>query len=504
MNVIARSWTTLLGDRPLGRRISRTVAVLVRRESLAVLGLSALTAVLSFLHLGSKSLWFDEAYTYELTQAKPGLLLDILWDRELPNALHVALLQPFVSVFGTSEAALRAPSAVFATATIPLAFAVARRFLSLELAAVATLFVALNGFFLTYAQEGRSYALAVLLTTASLLAVFRAVERPTTARTCVWSLAAAAATYAHFYAGFMFAGQLLAFATGSRSPRRRRLTATAAGLYAVLIAPILVYLLVGETIRTQLGQPDLRDLAAIVVAVSGDGGPALALAATGLTVVGAFAVARRFRELSSSERARSLALYLTLVAPPALALAYGRLITPVIERRYFAVLIVPMMIAAAIGVDLGRRARIPIVVAMTVLLGWSVQQAYSRTKEDWRGAASFLAQHSRDGDGIAFADGLARTTLRYYLLQNGLADRLTPVRPPEPLRTLTLSVHDDRATVPMPATDRVWFVCEVTRASCGTGTMPAVTPGAGERAQSSVGFASESIRLFLRARRRAG
>lgn len=483
-------------------RWARATTESSRRETVYLVVLSCLAAVLAFVHLGSKSLWFDEAYTYELTQEKPGPLLHVLWHQELPNALHVALLRPFTALFGTSEAALRTPSALFAIATIPFAFRIARRFLSFGMAVVAALFVVLNGYFFTYAQEARSYELAILLTTAALVAALRMLEQPTFARTGVWAATAAIATYAHFYAGFMFAGQFVAFLLVSRSGRRLSLGAAAAAAYALLIAPILAYLVVAETIRTQLGQPGIHDLAAIVAAVAGDGGPLLTLAATGLSVLGALAIVRRFRGLAPDERAKVLTLYLSLVAPGILALAYGRLVTPDIERRYFAVCVVPMMIAAAIGVNsLGRRARVPAAAVMIALLGWSIHQAYARPKDDWRGAARFLVQNYRQGDGIAFEGSLARTPLRYYLLRTGAATRLTPVRPPQPLRELTLRIPDYAARNPIPASGRVWVACG-TQPSCRRADFAGIAFGPGRRGTAGSSFHTGTILILLETARK--
>jgi mannosyltransferase len=415
-----------------------------------------------------------------MTQQKLGPLIHLLWHHELPNALHLTFLRPLTYLFGTSEVALRAPSVLFAVATIPLAFRIARRFLSIEMSAIAVLFVALNGFFLTYAQQGRSYALAVLLTTAALLAALRTLEDPTVVRAGVWALAAAAATYAHFYAGFMFVGALLAFVVASSKSRSAiGLAALAAAAYGALIAPILAYLLVSDTIRAHLSQPDIHDLAAIVAGVSGDGGPLLTVVATGLTISGGIIVLRRFLAGDAGVIAASgLALFASLLAPGILALLYGALITPDIDRKYFTVCIVPMMIAAAIGVDsFGRRLRASMALVMVALLAWSVHQAYARPKDDFRGAVAFIARSARPGDGIAFGTWYSRTSAKYYLQRYAFADELMPMRPPLPLSELTWDIRDFREVAPASAAHRVWVVCA-----------PAVEPNCSPFRFARIGF----------------
>src|SRR5436305_1859876 len=94
----------------------------------ALLGIAAGAAALRFSTLGVQSFWHDEAVTVGRV-LHPGLGATL---REIPSSeatppLYYVLAWVWTKVFGTSEAGIRSLSALFGTATVPVAYAVGAR-----------------------------------------------------------------------------------------------------------------------------------------------------------------------------------------------------------------------------------------------------------------------------------------------------------------------------------------------------------------------------------------
>src|ERR1051326_1282682 len=116
----------------------------------AVVGAAAL---LRLWRLGSESLWVDEAYT--LSVAREGAWQVLLHHDNTPP-LHALLLHFWIALAGTSEWALRFPSAVFGAAAVALTFPVARRIAGERAALVATALHAGSFYLWSVSQEART------------------------------------------------------------------------------------------------------------------------------------------------------------------------------------------------------------------------------------------------------------------------------------------------------------------------------------------------------------
>lgn len=108
--------------------------------------------------LGSKSLWFDEAYTVRHA-AEP---ISQIWPANATVAdphppLYYAGLHYWLQVAGQSEAAARFPSAVMSVLNLGLIYLLGRRLFGNRVALIAVKLLALSPLELWYAQEARMY-----------------------------------------------------------------------------------------------------------------------------------------------------------------------------------------------------------------------------------------------------------------------------------------------------------------------------------------------------------
>jgi mannosyltransferase len=134
---------------------------------------AALVAAVVLRFLAFSVLWLDEAQTVEIAhRSLPDLLSALRHDGSPP--LYYVLLHAWMSVFGTSDFAVRALSGVFAVISLPLMWLAARRLgASRDVAWICVLLLAANPFSIRYATEARMYSLVVLLWLATYLALAR-------------------------------------------------------------------------------------------------------------------------------------------------------------------------------------------------------------------------------------------------------------------------------------------------------------------------------------------
>jgi len=136
------------------------------------LGVGAIAVALRTPELSSKGLWLDEAYSVVTARLPLSEMLGQL-NRTATPPLYYLCLAPWIRLFGSSEAAVRALSVVFSVGGIGLAGWLAYRFFSLRIASVLTLLLAFTPMHVYYAQEARMYALLSLL---GIAVVFSSLE----------------------------------------------------------------------------------------------------------------------------------------------------------------------------------------------------------------------------------------------------------------------------------------------------------------------------------------
>lgn len=229
------------------RSVVRTYPALL---VVAVGGALAASVVLRFFT--KSDLWLDEALTVNIARL-PLRRLHIALRHDGAPPLHYVLLHGWMTLFGTSDLAVRALSGVLGVLMLPLAFAAGHRLGAgagagaerRRWAAWSTLLVlASSPFAIRYSTEARMYMLAMLVVLGGYLATTRALERPTAGRLAVVALTTAALLYTQYWGVYLVIVVGAAFAWRSwrapapeRPPARRVLAAAAAG--CVLFVPWL-------------------------------------------------------------------------------------------------------------------------------------------------------------------------------------------------------------------------------------------------------------------------
>ncbi len=311
-----------------------------------------------------------------------------------------------VAHLGLGLTGLRAVSAVFAIASLPLVALLGKRLSGRSAGLVATLLVATSWAFLFHGVYGRMYSLFLFLSTLTFVALFRALDRSRAGPWTLWGLAMLATVAAHPYGALVLGTQVLFVLIARRDRLRQALLAT--GILTVVAAPFWLTDLVlagrfeaGVSGGGKLGSPS--SVLAYVWETAGDFTTGWTAALLAVLVLSAIGLARCTREL------RLFAL--AVVSFPVLAFLstrFGGSGNP--ESRHLIFVLPVLALVLAVGVlAIGGRSRPVAALVLIALVGGQLAWAWHRTPAlfDWEpserqaarsAASSWLARTSRPDD----------------------------------------------------------------------------------------------------------
>jgi mannosyltransferase len=406
-----------------------------------VAGLTFLAACLRFATLGVQAYHHDEIVTASrVLRGDFFHAMEAVGFSESAPPLYYALAWLWTQLTGTGEFGLRSLSALAGVATVPVAYLLGAELRGRRAGIAAAALVAVNPMLLWYAQEARSYALLVLLTTLAALYFVRALRDVPSLRgpyghrsdgtsagrreLTLWGVFSALALATHYFAIFpiMFEAVWLLW-------RRRR--AALSGLWIVALVGLMLTPLVIH--QASLGHAEWiggRSLGHRLWEVGvtffvGETGDIIARPETLLPAVApllaavAALVLLGLRGDREERRAGGLMLAVagaTVAAPLLLALLVpGK--DYVLARNLIPAL-APLLIAVAIGTTLRAARRSGMVIA-------SVLAAYSLGFSIWASAAPHLQRPAWDAVAARMGEPtapratvlwtLGAASLRYYL-----------------------------------------------------------------------------------------
>jgi mannosyltransferase len=366
--------------------------------------------------LGEKGFWLDEALSVQRGSANWTALWGEITGSQANMALYYVLLHWWIAI-GDSEFVVRALSAVFAVATVPIVYHLTWRLVGGRAAVTASLLLALNSFFVSYAQEARGYSLAILLAVISTWRFVIAIEQPSRRSWAYYVLASSVALYAHLFGALVLLAHAVSvlFLGRARVPWRGLLVSGA--MIAVAALPLVHFVAFNDVGQIDwVPAPRAVDLYYLFVTFAG-GGWALPLL-TGLALAMALTVAMRARTDAThvSDRWR-LALIVCWFAVPPLTAYVVSFAKPIFQPRFLIISLVPFVILVGVGLARIRgRVAFAAMVALTALLsGNSVRAWYeSPDKQWWRAAVQHVTSRAMAGDAVGFYVYSARVPFEYY------------------------------------------------------------------------------------------
>lgn len=411
---------------PTRRFVVRPTVWIVSAETL-------LLAVLTIWRIGAKSFWLDEAYSWSTASRSWSSLMHLLWTSEVSAALYSTMSWAWVHV-SSSEAFLRAPSAVFVVGALPVLYLTTRRLFDERTAVVAGLLFAVNANLVTYGQEARTYALVLCLGVVSSYFLVRTVDEGSPVARRAWIITGALLGYSHMVGLFVLGAEVVSLAVLPRAVLAARKLVSAVIALAIAVSPMVILLLVQSgTITWTSERPTPRFVWSTFSGLAGNGTAALTLVAAALGLVMLAAAWRCWRADGRSIESWRYGFPLCWLFVPIAAMLASSLVQPALVYRFMVPAVPGLVVVVACGVTSLRDKRLAalllaLVVALSTvgLYRWFVDVK----KEDWRSITAYVARGAEPGDVILFAGDEARIPFEYYIRNDSEARRrLTPVFP---------------------------------------------------------------------------
>src|SRR3954447_18051857 len=168
----------------------------------AVVAVVVLGVVLRFLTMSH--LWLDEALTVNIARLPLSRISDALRHDGSPPLYYLAM-HVWTSVFGSGDVAVRALSATFSLATLPLIWLAGLRIGARRTAVAALVLLAASPFAIRFATEARMYSLLGLLAVAGFLFLQRFLERPSLGAGIGIAVTSGLLALTHYWAFYLLA-----------------------------------------------------------------------------------------------------------------------------------------------------------------------------------------------------------------------------------------------------------------------------------------------------------
>ncbi|MDO9390455.1 MAG: glycosyltransferase family 39 protein [bacterium] len=367
-----------------------------------VLGLAAW---LRFLGIGSKSLWYDEAWSVALAAVDLKTAV-ILVKGQIYPPLYQILLHFWLLLFGTSETAARSLSAVFGIASVAALYNLTVRISGRRTALVAALILAVSPFHVEYSQEARGYSLLVLLSLLSFDLLLVWLDEHKWMTGTAYAAFTALCLYTHPYGFLIPLSQSLIWIfhliEEKKHPGKELLWWLGLGsAIALLFLPVLPVFLraAGEVSRNfWIRRPDYWDIWNTLKYFLGQS--LWSLVSLGLTVL----LGLLSMLIYEGEHRFRAKIYLAWWWLPILAaFAFSSLAFSVYQIKYLIFASIPLYLLAAEGIAKleHRTARIIMVLLIAASSVQPLLAYYQKPKiEEWRGTVNYIKSRQAPKDMV--------------------------------------------------------------------------------------------------------
>jgi len=383
-------------------------------------------AFFRFYHLDLESLWLDEGYAVEMA-GRTVMETFRLLSQDLHPPLYTLSLHGWIQLFGRSETALRAFSALFGVLLIPLVYRLARHLFDAPAARYAALFTSFSLFHVYYAQEARPYTFLVFLSALSFYCFVRLLETDKKRYQVGYIFFTTCMFYTHSFGIFTVFAQNIIFLRHFLCRRARGVGfmhwLLLQSILGFLCSPwIFITIKFGSSMKDNwISRPTLGTLLEALRQYAG--GMRLLVASGALVLWGLWDSFRK----KQSAGAEALVLWggVVFLTPFLVSLIW----VPIFYPRYMIASTLPLLILTGRGVAALRPVlaqRIAAGVLLLFCLNGLYQNDKRVDKEQWCEAVGVLNADSK-ADDLVILNSRGEAVLTYYLENKDLEVRVFPI-----------------------------------------------------------------------------
>lgn len=367
--------------------------------------------------MATRSLWSDEIASVLFAGLPLDEFYQLVFGREVNMVLYYFVLRYWLA-FGDSEFSMRLLSLIFAGCAVLILFVLTKRTWGDRVASTSVILLATNSTFVAYAVEARGYSLLVLTTCLSYWTLFVLLEVPGWRRALAYAGAVATTIYSHFFGLLVPFAHWIGILCAGITRSRKLLTVIFPAFFLILIAatPLILAVLHYGGVLTWMEKPTVRSVYYMAIALVGNGGEPLLLAYLGICGVGCYQVFRRYPGVADGYRVANLVVLSGCTVPIFVAFLVSQ-ISPAFTVRYLLVVLPPMVILAAVGIEAIRSSKLRAVILGTVVF-ISMAATYigreNETTQDWRASATYLQNNVASSDAILFFSPWMKNNIKFY------------------------------------------------------------------------------------------
>lgn len=391
------------------------------RNALALGALLVVGSALRLWNLGAESFWHDESWTWGLIRGGPGDLVGRLAHFDAHPPLYFLLVQAW-SIFGSSDAWLRALSVVFGVASIPLIHRLASRLAGPGAGLAAAAFLALSPYHVYYSREARSYALLGLLCVLSLDLLFDLASAPNRRKWAAFAAVSAAILLTHYMGAFFLAAEAAAalLLCRERPGFLKEFTLASAGAAALYGPWLPVFFRHVTAVSAGFWLP------APTVAVAAFSMCSLIVSPFFMGTLGYTLGWGYYGAALGGLRGRKdLALLVVLAFPPIGELLVS-LHRPLFYAQTFQYILIPLFVLIAVALTRlpSRASFVAATLAVAALLPGLQRTQTQLAKENWRGAVAWMGSAVAPDELVVVQPGFLGVGLERYAAAAPWMDRV--------------------------------------------------------------------------------
>lgn len=402
---------------------------------LVVVGSLALAA--RWFGLTRQSLWLDEAYSVYLSAHRLPEIIGFTSGSDAHPPFYYILLHTWMALFGSTVGAVRTLSLVASIAAILMTYMVANILASRRVALIASIMMAVSAFQIWYAQEARMYALVTLATLIGFYGLVKAQQRGGLGAWATYSAGMLFALYLDYSAVYVMVGVVAWFIFVGRRKQ-------GVGLPFVLST---LGIAVGYLPWVPSFFEQMRSVNGLIAWIDGSSGIGAINVLTdfffnlsnlnepstttlGILAAGLSLAVTAFALWTPRHHAAFAILAFWVCAPLGLGLISEFYNHPITIARTMMVVLPELFLLIALAIeDLVEHwsnvvARVELTLASLLLLALLtgnvvalVRADTTVSKEDWNGAASYVASRQQSGDLILFNAFFTQMPFDYYYHQ---------------------------------------------------------------------------------------